>query len=283
MRSWRNHDPWRHRFAGNGTRGGASSGRRFGMSGKEMHWTEHLAELRNRMLIVLGTFVAALAAAFIFVEHVYLWLTRDLGGKLQVLGPGDVLWVYLMIAGVFAAALTIPVAGYQLWRFVSPGLTPRERRTALAYIPALAVLFAAGIAFGYFIVYPMVLSFLIRLSGPFLVAYTAEKYLRFIIHMTVPFGVLFELPAAVMFLTSLGVLNPARLAKMRRVAYLVLTIVAVTITPPDLISELLVIVPLFVLYETSVALSHFVYRRRAARREADAADGDEGGGDGGEK
>ena len=80
------------------------------MNGKDMQWIEHLAELRRRLLIVLGVFLAALIAAFAYVEPIYLWLTRDLGGKLQVLGPSDVLWVYLMIAGVFAVAVTIPVA-----------------------------------------------------------------------------------------------------------------------------------------------------------------------------
>lgn len=247
------------------------------MSGKDMQWTEHLAELRRRVLITLGTFLAALCVAFVYVEPIYLWLTRDLGGKLQVLGPSDVLWVYFMIAGVFAIALTIPVAGYQLWRFVSPGLLPRERRTTLAYIPALAVLFAVGLAFGYFIIYPMVLEFLTRLSGPFIAAYTAEKYLRFILHMTVPFGVLFEMPAIVMFLTSLGILNPKRLAKMRRIAYLVLTITAVTITPPDIVSDLLVIIPLFLLYEVSVWLSRLVYNRKPARRQAAGPEDDNDG------
>ena len=121
----------------------------------------------------------------------------------------------------------------------------------------------------------MVLSFLTRLSGPFLVAYTADKYLRFILNMTVPFGVLFEMPAVVMFLTSLGVLNPQRLAKMRRIAYLVLTITAVSITPPDFVSDLLVIIPLFLLYEISIALSRMTYNRSRARRRAAGEDDEE--------
>ncbi|HZG78193.1 MAG TPA: twin-arginine translocase subunit TatC [Paenibacillus sp.] len=238
------------------------------MSGQDLHLTEHLAELRKRLIITLGTFVAALCGAFVFVERLYLWLTRDLEDKLQVLSPTDPLWVYFMIAGVFAVAVTIPVAGFQIWGFVSPGLRPVERRTTLAYIPALAVLFLVGLAFGYWIVYPMVLAFLDTLSGNFMTSYTADKYFRFMINMTVPFGILFEMPVVVMFLTSLGILNPARLAKMRRIAYLVLTITAVSITPPDIISDLLVIVPLFLLYEISVGLSRLVYRKRLAKLEA---------------
>ncbi|HZG55338.1 twin-arginine translocase subunit TatC [Paenibacillus sp.] len=238
------------------------------MSEQEMHLTEHLAELRKRLIITLSVFLAALCGAFIFVEDIYAWLTRDLDGKLQVLSPSDPLWVYLMIAGVFAIAVTIPVAGFQVWRFVAPGLRPAERRTSLAYIPALAVLFLLGLAFGYLVIYPMVLQFLAGLSGPFTTSYTADKYFRFMINMTVPFGILFEMPVIVMFLTSLGVLNPLRLAKMRRVAYLVLTVTAVTITPPDPVSDILVIIPLFLLYEISVGLSRFVYRKRLAKLEA---------------
>lgn len=239
------------------------------MSDKELHLTEHLAELRKRLLITLGTFVVALCGALLYVQPIYEFLTRDLDDQLQVLGPTDVIWVYFMIAGVFAIAVTIPVGAYQLWRFVSPGLLPSERNITLAYVPALAVLFVAGLCFGYFIIYPMVLMFLENIAaGQFITSYTAEKYFRFILHMTIPFGILFEMPAVVMFLTSLGILNPVRMAKMRKMAYLVLTIAAVTITPPDIVSDILVIVPLFLLYEISVGLSRIVYRKRLTKMEA---------------
>lgn len=237
------------------------------MTERDQHLTEHLAELRKRIIVTLGAFLVALCGAFLYVEKIYLWLTRDVPGKLQVLGPTDVIWVYLMIAGVIAIAVTIPVAGYQIWRFVEPGLHTHERRASAAYIPALAVLFVLGLAFGYFIIYPMVLSFLNSMSGNFITAYTAERYFRFMLNMTIPFGVLFEMPVIVMFLTSLGILNPLRLAKMRKIAYLLLTIVAVSITPPDFVSDVLVIIPLLLLYEISVGLSRFVYRKRLAKLE----------------
>ena len=123
-----------------------------------------------------------------------------------------------------------------------------------------------GLAFGYFVIYPMVLSFLDSLSHHFITAYTAERYFRFMVHMTVPFGVLFEMPVVIMFLTSIGILNPLRLAKMRKISSL-LTIATVTITPPDIVSDILVIVPLFLLYEISVGLSRIVYQKRRTRLE----------------
>jgi len=150
----------------------------------------------------------------------------------------------------------------QLWRFIKPALSLREQKMTLAYIPALATLFIVGISFGYFIIYPMVLGFLEKMSHDFETVYTAQKYFTFMLNMTVPFGFLFEMPAIVMFLTSLGILNPQRLAKARKLSYFVLTVTAVMITPPDIISDLLVIAPLLLLYEISVTLSKWVFRKQ---------------------
>ncbi len=228
----------------------------------QLKFTEHLAEMRKRLIITLGSFLIAVCGAFLFVKPLYAWLTRDLTFKLQTLGPTDVVWVYVMISGVFAIAVTLPIAGFQAWQFVKPGLKPAEQRATLAYIPALAILFVIGLCFGYFVIYPMVLEFLSRLAvDAFETNYTAERYFRFMINMTVPFGLLFEMPAVVMFLTSIGVLNPRRLAKARKLAYFLLAITAVTLTPPDIVSDILVIVPLFLLYEISVGLSRIVYRK----------------------
>ena len=95
---------------------------------------------------------------FLYVEPLYEMLTRDVEGQLQILGPTDVIWVYFMIAGVIALAVTMPVAGFQVWRFVVPGLSTVERRASLAYIPRSGPFLF--LAFGYFVIYPMVLSFL---------------------------------------------------------------------------------------------------------------------------
>ncbi|WP_426446878.1 twin-arginine translocase subunit TatC [Paenibacillus sp. S-38] len=232
-------------------------------SGQDTHVYTHLEELRRRLIITFASFLVALLAAFLYAKPIYNWLVSDVDGKLTVLGPTDILWVYLMISGVFALAVTIPVAGLQVWNFVKPALTPEERKAALAYIPALAVLFAAGIAFGYFVLFPMVLSFLKEMAqGQVETMYTADKYFRFMLNLTLPFGLLFEMPVVVMFLTKIGVLNPLRLAKMRKMAYFILTVISITITPPDFISDILVIVPLLILYEFSITLSKWVYRKQ---------------------
>lgn len=223
----------------------------------------HFEELRKRLIFVLGTFILFFIVSFIYVQDIYNWLVKDLEMKLAILGPSDILWVYLILSSVVAISGTIPMAAYQTWLFVRPALKETERKVTLAYIPALFLLFIIGISFGYFVIFPTVYQFLLSMSEDlFMTFFTTEKYFRFLIHMTLPFGFLFELPVIIMFLTSVGVLNPYRLQKARKYSYFVLILIAVFITPPDLLSDILVIIPLIFLYECSVLLSKVVYRRK---------------------
>ncbi|WP_409270390.1 twin-arginine translocase subunit TatC [Neobacillus sp. SCS-31] len=243
------------------------------MEDKELNVVDHLDELRKRIIISAVAFVAFFIIGFVYVEDIYNWFVRDLDVKLIVLGPSDIVWIYFTLASLIAIAGTIPVLATQIWLFVKPALKPVERKVSLSYIPALFLLFIAGLAFGYFVIFPNVLSFLVELSGDMLVTnFTAEKYFRFVINMTLPFGVLFELPAVVMFLTSLGILNPYVLTKIRKYAYFILIVIAIIITPPDPVSDFLVIIPLLLLYEISVNLSKFVYKKRLKRMEQEEAE-----------
>ena len=233
------------------------------MKNQELTFVKHLWELRKRLIFTLLAFIIFLFGSFIYVQNIYEWLIRDLNRNLAVLGPSEILWVYFMISGVIAIALTIPIAAYQTWLFVKPALTEKERKATLAYIPGLFTMFITGLSFGYFVVYPIVLNFLLSLSkGQFETMFTAEKYFKFMINLTLPFGLLFEIPLIVMFLTSIDIINPKLLSKARKISYFSLTLVAIFITPPDIISDILVIVPLFILYEFSVILSKIVYRKK---------------------
>ncbi len=233
------------------------------MKNQELTFVKHLGELRKRLIFTLLAFIIFLFGSFIYVQDIYEWLIRDLNRNLAVLGPSEILWVYFMISGVIAIALTIPIAAYQTWLFVKPALTEKERKATLAYIPGLFTMFITGLSFGYFVVYPIVLNFLLSLSkGQFETMFTAEKYFKFMINLTLPFGLLFEIPLIVMFLTSIDIINPMLLSKARKISYFSLTLVAIFITPPDIISDILVIVPLFILYEFSVILSKIVYRKK---------------------
>ena len=236
---------------------------------QELNILEHLDELRKRLIITAVSFLIFLCASFFYVKDIYLFFTRYLDDQLLVLGPSDVMWIYFTIACVVAVAFTIPVLALQIWLFVKPALKKQEQKIALSYIPALFLLFIAGLAFGYFVIFPLVMNFLVELgAGVMDISFTADRYFKFIINMSLPFGVLFELPIVMMFLTSLGILNPYVMAKIRKYAYFVLIVVAVIITPPEFMSDFVVSVPLLLLYEISISLSKIVYKRKLKKAES---------------
>lgn len=239
------------------------------MSNENMNMLDHLDEMRKRIMIIAFVFIFLFIGVFIFVQDIYEWFTKDLGMTLAVLGPLDVILIYFYLAAVIAFALTIPVLFLQIWLFVKPGLTPREQKATLAYIPASFLLFVGGLAFGYFVIVPIVLDFLIELSsGTFETMFTADRYFQFVLRMTVPFSILFEMPLVVMFLTTIGIITPDGMRKNRKYAYFALVVVSVLVSPPDLLSDILVAIPLILLYEVSISFAKVVHRRKVRREKA---------------
>lgn len=236
------------------------------MSDQSMNLLDHLDEFRKRIMIILAAFIVFFIATFIFVRDIYEWLVKDLEMQLTVLGPMEIIYVYLMLAGVAAIGLTIPIIIFQIWLFVKPALTRREQALTLAYIPASLLLFITGLSFGYFIVLPLVLNFLFGLGvDMFTMMFTTEKYFSFVLRMTIPFSILFEMPLVVMFLTSLGIVTPKGMRKNRKYAFFIIVVISVLISPPDFISDVLVIIPLLFLYEVSIILSGIVYQKKLKR------------------
>lgn len=233
------------------------------MNDRELNLVEHLEELRKRLIISALAFIIFLGLGLVYVNDLYLFFMGNLDYKLMVLGPSDIILIYFHIATVVAIAGTIPVAAWQIWLFVKPALNSLERKVTLAYIPALFFLFIGGLAFGYFFIFPNVLRFLLNLGNDLITtSFTADKYFSFLINMTLPFGIAFELPLVSMFLTTLGWVNPYKLAKLRKYAYLILVIIASMISPPEFISHISVAIPLILLYEISVFLSKTVFKRK---------------------
>ena len=234
-----------------------------------MNLIDLLEELRKRIIVTFVAFIIFLLIAFVFVRDIQQFLLQNLDDKLALLSPGDILWIYMVIAGGVAVTCTIPVAAYQAWKFVKLGLTKEEQKATLLFIPGLLFLFVAGVGFGYFVLFPIVLTFLQNLAGDqFETFFTADKYFRFMINLTLPFGFLFEMPAIIMFLTKLGLLNPHKLVKARKMSYFILVVISVLVTPPDFVSDILIIVPLLFLYECSITLSKFVYRKSVSSQAA---------------
>lgn len=233
---------------------------------KEMNIVGHLSELRNRLIVTGLAFIIFFIIGFIFIKDIYHFFENDIDFKLTVTSPGDIIWIYFMIAGLIAIVATLPLLSLQIWLFIRPGLTKPERRASLSYIPAIFLLFVLGLVFGYIMFINLILPFLLSLNdGMFNELFTVERYFRFLLRMTIPFAIIFEIPVIIMFLTSLGVLTPTFLRKTRKYAYFILLIVGALVTPPDVILQLAVAVPLFLLYEISIFLSTVVYRKKIRR------------------
>ncbi len=249
----------------------------------------HLAELRRRIIYVLIAFVLSLAGCIAVVGRIYHFLLLP-GVRLAILGPGDVVRIYFLLGSVAALVPVTPFAAWQVWLFVAPGLRERERRYAARLIAPVALMFVAGVSFGYFLVFPRIYRFLIFLGQQnFRMFITANEYFGFMVNIVVPFGIVFELPVAVVFLTRLGLINPRMLRKVRKYAYLVCVILGTLISPPELVSHLSVTVPMILIYELSIVLSALADKRRIDRAAVPLAathgrdgDGGDGGGDPGD-
>ncbi|WP_059105406.1 twin-arginine translocase subunit TatC [Shouchella shacheensis] len=231
-----------------------------------MSLMDHAEELRRRIIIVLVFFVLALIGGFFLSTPIITFLqqapqAQDLPmNAFRMTDPFRIFMNFSLAVGVI---IIIPVILYQLWAFIAPGLHENERKATLAYIPIAFLLFLGGLAFSYFILFPNIINFMSRLSERLNITeqYGINEYFSFLFQLTLPFGFLFQLPVVVMFLTRIGLVTPAFLRQIRKYAYFVLLVIAGLITPPELFSHLLVTVPLFILYEVSIAISVFTYRR----------------------
>ncbi|WP_435165924.1 twin-arginine translocase subunit TatC [Paenibacillus glycanilyticus] len=229
----------------------------------------HLTELRSRIWKILIVVLLSLGGGLYLSPKVLRYLKSVPPGSemtWNVFSPWDGIRMYMSVALVIALAVSLPYILYQLWGFVKQGLHPGERNAALRYVPYSVICFFTGLAFGYFVVFPMSFSFTSKItkSMELVETYGVAQYFGFMFNIVLPLAIAFELPVIVMFLTKIGILTPKALHKMRRYAYLVLVVVASLISPPELISHLLVFVPLVVLYEISVLLSRIVYGKRKA-------------------
>ncbi|WP_052158785.1 twin-arginine translocase subunit TatC [Halobacillus sp. BBL2006] len=228
-----------------------------------MNFTDHLSELRKRIIWTLVFFIAFFVVGFLNVRTIQDFFVADLPFDLNMTSPGEIIWIFFTIASIVAIAGTLPVLCLQVWLFIKPALTPKERRVSLAYIPAIFILFLSGLTFGYVVFIQMILPFLLSLNdGMFNEIYTVERYFKFLFRVTIPFAVLFEIPILTMFLTSLGVVNPMFLVRVRKYAYFILIIIGTIISPPDFILQIVVAIPLIILYEISIILSRIVFRKK---------------------
>lgn len=233
------------------------------MDKKELTIIEHLVEFRKRLLAVIICFLLVFCISLLFADQVYQYITQGFSQKLIVLGPNDILWIYLRLASLMAFSLTLPYTVYQVWCFVRPALKTEEAGAIFVYIPATFLCFVGGLAFGFYFVTPSLLQVLLGLGeNLFVTQLTAQNYLDFVFQTTMPLALIFELPVIIAFLTSIGLIDPGLLVSYRRYAYFILLVLAVILTPADFISDLAMTVPLIVLYEVSIVVSKWIIKRR---------------------
>lgn len=236
------------------------------MNPKELTVIEHMEELRKRLMISAVFFVIALFAGFYMAKPIIKYIQYSDEAKhltLNAFKMGDPLNVYLQVTVIVAFILTSPVLLHQLWAFITPGLHETERKATLKYIPYAFLLFLGGIAFSYFVLFPYVVKFMMGLSEDLGIQQTIgiNEYFSFLFKLVIPFGIIFQLPVVTLFLARLGILDPQLMVKFRKYSYFVLFVVAVLLAPPDFISNVIVAVPLFVLYEVSIVIAKSGYRQ----------------------
>lgn len=235
---------------------------------------DHLAELRNRILWSMLAMIAGTGLCYLFVEDIYGFLVRPLA---EAMGPGDsqrliytnlteAFFTYMKVAIFAGVFLTFPILATQIWLFISPGLYKKERRTILPFLICSPILFFTGGAMVYYIVLPLAWKFFLSFQSkgahtvlPIILEAKVGEYLDLVMTLIFAFGLCFQLPILLALLAKAGIIDADWLVKKRRYAIVIVFIVAAFLTPPDIISQISLAIPLMALYEISI----FIIRRLA--------------------
>jgi sec-independent protein translocase protein TatC len=223
---------------------------------------EHLDELRTRLMIAAGAFLAALALCF-WQNHELLKIVNDPLGKRQpiTLGVTEPFMTTLTVSAYAALLISMPIILYEIYAFVLPAFSPGERKVALPLLLMVPFLFIAGVVFAYFVVVPAALRFLLHFNEEqFNLQIRARDYYSFFSLTMLAGGIVFQLPVFLLGLVKMGITTPAKLRKNRRYAVLVIAVVAAALPGVDPISMLIEMVPLLILYEISILLASVLGR-----------------------
>ncbi len=244
--------------------------------GPEGGFVSHLIELRNRLVYALGAVGAVFLVLAPFSNQVYALIAQPL---MDVL-PSGMNMIATEVASPFltplkftlaaAVTLTIPFLLYQVWAFVAPGLYKHEKRMVMPLVVSSVLLFYAGMAFAYFVVFPTVFKVFVDFLPPGVQMMTDIKaYLDFVFSMFFAFGIAFEVPVAVVILSATGMVNPETLAEKRPYVIVGAFVIAAVLTPPDVASQFLLAVPMLILFEVGLFVARLLHRRRMAGEAAD--------------
>lgn len=248
--------------------------------GAEMSFLDHLEQLRWHILrsvasIFVFAIVIFMAKSFVFGKIIFGPLSDNFPtfrffcflGKSMCFGPpeleilprvlGEQFLVHIKTSIVLGFIVSFPYVFYEIWKFVKPGLYAKERKYARGIVSVCSLLFLAGVLFGYFVIAPFALNFLGNYSvgGAASNSTSLASYISYMTMFTLPTGIVFELPIIVYFLSKIGLITPEFMKKYRRHSIVVILILAAIITPPDIITQFLIGIPVYVLYELSIIIS----------------------------
>ena len=264
-----------------------------------MPLTEHLVELRRRLLYCLAAITVLFFVCYYFAPQIYAFLAQPLADALAEKGSADrrmiytglheAFFTYVKVAFFAAMFLAFPLTAIQVWRFVAPGLYKNERHAFLPFLIATPVLFFIGGAVAYYIVFPMAwhffLGFEVAQDGmglPIQLEAKVDQYLGLVMQLIFAFGICFEMPVVMTLLGRAGIISSRAMREKRRYAIVIAFIIAAVLTPPDVLSQISLAIPTILLYEISILCVQWMEkdRERAERAAAENGDSDQSASDG---
>jgi len=241
-----------------------------------MSFWDHLEELRSRLIKAILCVCAGFLIAYFFVARIQNFLVDSFfpSGEIPLafLNPIEGFIVSLKLALAVGLVIAAPGVFYQFWRFVAPGLYPRERKFILPVVVTSTVSFLVGVGFSFFVL-PYATRFFLSFGyGKIQNLWSFGSYVDFLVRLMIAFGVVFELPLIIYFLVRLGLVTPEFLRKQRRYAIIINLIIAAVITPPDIFTMIVLSIPLLLLYEISIIIADVTQRKRKAKELDTASD-----------
>lgn len=237
------------------------------MSDVENSFVSHLIEMRDRLLRAVLAVVIIFIALFPWAQDIYALLAQPMlaalpeGGQMIATEVTTPFFVPIKVTMMAAFLLAMPWVFYQAWAFVAPGLYQHERRIGVPLVIASVILFLLGMAFAYFLVFPVVFGFVVGVAPEGVAVMTdIGKYLDFVMTLFMAFGITFEVPVAVVLLVKMGMVSIAKLREIRPYVIVGAFVVGAIFTPPDIISQFMLAVPLWILYEIGILVSVLITR-----------------------